>query len=267
MGVRESFELNGKVALVTGGSRGLGLQMATALGEMGARIALSARKPAELEDARMRLANQGINAFTVVNDLSQPDQVPALVDKVVEHYGRIDILVNNAGASWGAPAEHYPLDEQGHEPERDQCVRSESGGGEPLLHTATLREHHRRRVDRSIACGLADGGGCILRIEGGGAASDPCARRRVGTSRHPRHRDLSWFFPLQDDRRLARENRGRGDRKDSARPPGRRYRFDGRGGLSGVGRVAARHRSIHCRRRRRIQCMSRAVNDPSEAAA
>jgi len=110
MGVRESFELNGKVALVTGGSRGLGLQMATALGEMGARIALSARKPAELEDARMRLANQGINAFTVVNDLSQPDQVPALVDKVVEHYGRIDILVNNAGTSWGAPAEHYPLD-------------------------------------------------------------------------------------------------------------------------------------------------------------
>jgi gluconate 5-dehydrogenase len=110
MGVRDLFELQGRVALVTGGSRGLGLQMATALGEMGAMIAISARKADELEQARAQLADHGIDAFTVVNDLTKPDQVPALVDAVSGHYGRMDILVNNAGTSWGAPAEEYPLD-------------------------------------------------------------------------------------------------------------------------------------------------------------
>jgi len=110
MGVRELFELKGRVALITGGSRGLGLQIAQALGEMGARIAISARKPAELEQAKSQLASQGIDALTVVNDLSKPEQVPALVDTVVNSYGGINILVNNAGTSWGATAEEYPID-------------------------------------------------------------------------------------------------------------------------------------------------------------
>jgi NAD(P)-dependent dehydrogenase (short-subunit alcohol dehydrogenase family) len=110
MGVRDLFELRGRVALVTGGSRGLGLQMATALGEMGASIAISARKPAELEQARATLADHGVDAFTVVNDLTKPEQVPALVDAVTGHYGRMDILVNNAGTTWGAPAAEHPLD-------------------------------------------------------------------------------------------------------------------------------------------------------------
>jgi gluconate 5-dehydrogenase len=108
--VRELFELKGKVALVTGGSRGLGLQIAQGLGEMGASIAISARKPAELKEAKSLLAMQGIDALTVVNDLAQPEQVPTLVEAVAAHYGRIDVLVNNAGTSWGAPAEDYPLD-------------------------------------------------------------------------------------------------------------------------------------------------------------
>jgi gluconate 5-dehydrogenase len=110
MGVRELFELEGKVALVTGGSRGLGLQIAQGLGEMGAKIAISARKAAELEEAKSQLANQRIDALTVANDLAKPEQIPALVEAVVGRYGRVDILVNNAGTSWGAPAEQYPLD-------------------------------------------------------------------------------------------------------------------------------------------------------------
>jgi NAD(P)-dependent dehydrogenase (short-subunit alcohol dehydrogenase family) len=110
MGVRELFELNGRVALITGGSRGLGLQIAQALGEMGAKIAISARKAAELEEAKSQLASKGIDALTVVNDLAKSDEVPALVEAVVGHYGSIDILVNNAGTSWGAPAEQYPID-------------------------------------------------------------------------------------------------------------------------------------------------------------
>lgn len=110
MGLRDLFELGGKVALITGGSRGLGLQIAKGLGEMGARIAISARKAGELEEARADLKSHGIEAWTVTNDLSKQDQVPALVDAVVKHYGSIDILVNNAGASWGAKAEEHPLE-------------------------------------------------------------------------------------------------------------------------------------------------------------
>jgi NAD(P)-dependent dehydrogenase (short-subunit alcohol dehydrogenase family) len=110
MGVRQLFELTGKTALITGGSRGLGLQIAQGLGEMGARIAISARKPAELEEAKRQLAERGIEALTVVNDLAKPEQVPALVEAVVDQCGPINILVNNAGTSWGAPAESYPLE-------------------------------------------------------------------------------------------------------------------------------------------------------------
>lgn len=110
MGVRESFDLTGRVALVTGGSRGLGLQIATGLGEMGAKIAISARNAGELGEARAHLAKQGIDALTVVNDLAAPEHAPALVEAVAAHYGAIDILVNNAGTSWGSPAESHPLD-------------------------------------------------------------------------------------------------------------------------------------------------------------
>jgi NAD(P)-dependent dehydrogenase (short-subunit alcohol dehydrogenase family) len=110
MSVREMFELDGRVALVTGGSRGLGLQIATGLGEMGAKIAISARHPAELAEARSHLEKHGIEALTVVNDLTDAAQVPALVEAVLARFGSIHVLVNNAGASWGAPAEQLPLE-------------------------------------------------------------------------------------------------------------------------------------------------------------
>jgi NAD(P)-dependent dehydrogenase (short-subunit alcohol dehydrogenase family) len=110
MALRDLFELGGKVALITGGSRGLGLQIAKGLGEMGAKIAISARKAAELEEAKADLKKHGIDALTVTNDLSKQEQIPALVDAVVGHFGAIDILVNNAGASWGAKAEEHPLE-------------------------------------------------------------------------------------------------------------------------------------------------------------
>jgi gluconate 5-dehydrogenase len=109
MGVRELFELGGQTALVTGASRGLGLQIATALGEMGAKVALCARSQEELERAAARLGDAGIEAFPVPCDLAKPDEVPPLVDRVLERFGQIDILVNNAGASWGGPAEELAL--------------------------------------------------------------------------------------------------------------------------------------------------------------
>ena len=109
MSVRDLFELEGQVAMVTGGSRGLGLQMATALGEMGARVALCARSAPELRRAATLLESQGIDAHAVVCDLADPAQVPSAVEAVLAHYDGIDVLVNNAGTSWGAPAEEMPL--------------------------------------------------------------------------------------------------------------------------------------------------------------
>ena len=107
------FRLDGQVAVVTGGSRGLGLQMARALGQAGAHVAVTARKADELAEAQAQLADQGVKVLTLVNDLQQFDRIPALVDEVVGQLGDVDILVNNAGATWGAPAEDYP-DEAWH---------------------------------------------------------------------------------------------------------------------------------------------------------
>jgi NAD(P)-dependent dehydrogenase (short-subunit alcohol dehydrogenase family) len=110
MSVRDLFDLRGKTALITGGSRGLGLQMAEALGEMGARVAITARKQEELDAAAARLKKLDIDTLTVATDLSKLDTIPALVDQVLAKFGTVDVLVNNAGATWGAPAEDYPAE-------------------------------------------------------------------------------------------------------------------------------------------------------------
>src|SRR5512137_2037965 len=110
MDVKAMFDLTGQVALVTGGSRGLGLQMAEALGELGARVAITARKRNELEDAAGRLGRKGIEVLAVPVDLSIPEAIPGVVGAVVDRFGRIDVLVNNAGTTWGAPAESHPLE-------------------------------------------------------------------------------------------------------------------------------------------------------------
>lgn len=110
MAVTELFDLTGKTALVTGGSRGLGLQMAEALGEMGAKVAITARKANELDAAQIHLKGMGIEVLTHACDLSDPAASGPLVDKVLGQWGALDILVNNAGATWGAPAEDHPLE-------------------------------------------------------------------------------------------------------------------------------------------------------------
>lgn len=108
--VQQLFDLTGQVALVTGGSRGLGLQMAEALGEAGAKIVLTSRKAADLEEAAADLAARGIDARWIAADASRPEDVQRVVSETMQRLGRIDILVNNAGATWGAPAEDYPLE-------------------------------------------------------------------------------------------------------------------------------------------------------------
>ena len=108
--VQQLFDLKGKTALVTGGSRGLGLQMAHALGEAGARIMLSSRKADELEKAVADLQAAGIDARWIAADCAQEADIHRLADETLERMGDIDILVNNAGAAWGAPAEDHPID-------------------------------------------------------------------------------------------------------------------------------------------------------------
>ncbi len=108
--IQQLFDLSGRVALVTGGSRGLGLQIAEALGEAGAKIMLTSRKAADLEEAAGDLSTKGIDARWVAGDASRPDAVHHVVDETLQRLGQIDILVNNAGATWGAPAEDHPLD-------------------------------------------------------------------------------------------------------------------------------------------------------------
>jgi gluconate 5-dehydrogenase len=107
--VQQLFDLTGQVALVTGGSRGLGLQMAEALGEAGAKVMLTSRKAADLEEAAAQLSERGIDARWIAADASDPLQIQKVVDETMQRLGRIDVLVNNAGATWGAPAEDYPL--------------------------------------------------------------------------------------------------------------------------------------------------------------
>ena len=110
MSLAKLLDLHGKVALVTGGSRGLGLQMAEVLGELGAKVAITARKKSELDDAAAHLKSQGIEALPVVCDMGDLAAIPPMVDRVITALGPIDILVNNAGTSWGAPSIEHPLD-------------------------------------------------------------------------------------------------------------------------------------------------------------
>lgn len=110
MRLHELFDLSGNVALITGGSRGLGFQIAQALGEFGARVVLVARKEAELIEATQSLAAAGIAAEYVVGDLSSAAGVTGLIEELGARKHSVDILVNCAGATWGAPAADYPAE-------------------------------------------------------------------------------------------------------------------------------------------------------------
>src|SRR5471032_3105081 len=99
MSVKTLLDLGGKVALVTGASRGLGLQIATGLGEMCARLVLASRKAADIEAAAAGLKAAGVDAASVTCDLANPQSLAECVSKVLADHGKIDILVNNAGAT------------------------------------------------------------------------------------------------------------------------------------------------------------------------
>lgn len=108
--IKTLFDLTGKRALVTGGSRGLGLQIAQSLGEAGATIMLSSRKQADLDEAVAELSAAGIKAYAVAADCGTTEGALTLAGEAIKQLGDVDILVNNAGATWGAPAEDHPIE-------------------------------------------------------------------------------------------------------------------------------------------------------------
>ena len=109
--IKALFDLTGRGALITGGSRGLGFQIAQSLGEAGARVIIAARKADELQEATATLRGAGIDADWIAADCAREDDINRLAAETLQRTGgKLDILVNNAGATWGAPAEDYPTE-------------------------------------------------------------------------------------------------------------------------------------------------------------
>ncbi|MED3864644.1 SDR family oxidoreductase [Priestia megaterium] len=110
MHIKDLFDLTGKTAIITGGGRGLGEQMAEGLAEAGANIVLCSRKKEACQQVAARLATMGVKTLALACDISQPEDIKNVVHQTIETFGRIDILINNSGATWGAPVEEMPLE-------------------------------------------------------------------------------------------------------------------------------------------------------------
>ena len=111
MNVKQLFDLSGRVAIITGGSIGLGRQMAEGLADMGANVVLCARKKERCEQTAEELKRLGVNTLALACDVKNPSSIQEVVDATIKQFGRIDILVNNAGTSWGAPVEAMTLEQ------------------------------------------------------------------------------------------------------------------------------------------------------------
>src|SRR5229473_4428530 len=105
-----SFDFKGEVVVVTGGSRGLGLEIAHAFGYAGAQVVITARREQWLTEAEKFLKERAISAYAMTCDVANASSVEQTVQQILEKCGKIDVLVNNAGLTWGAPAENMPLD-------------------------------------------------------------------------------------------------------------------------------------------------------------
>ena len=110
MNVKKLLDLSGRVAIISGGSIGLGRQMAEGLAEMGANLVLCARKKERCEQAAQALKQLGIETLAMACDVKNPEQIRSVVEGTMSRFGRVDILINNAGTSWGAPVEKMRLE-------------------------------------------------------------------------------------------------------------------------------------------------------------
>lgn len=104
------FDFSGDVVLITGGSRGLGFEIAQAFGAAGATVVITARREQWLNEAERALKEQHVNVYAAICDVADPTSVERLLQQSIAACGKIDILVNNAGLTWGAPAEEMPFE-------------------------------------------------------------------------------------------------------------------------------------------------------------
>lgn len=105
-----TFNFSGEVALVTGGSRGLGLEIAQGFGAAGATVVITARREQWLAEAERSLKEQGVTVHSMLCDVADASSVQQAVQQALDTCGKIDVLVNNAGLTWGAPAETMPFE-------------------------------------------------------------------------------------------------------------------------------------------------------------
>jgi gluconate 5-dehydrogenase len=110
MNVKEMFDLSGKVAIVTGGGRGIGLKMAEGLAEAGANIVLCSRKLKNCQETAKEISKMGVKVLPLQCDVKSPGDIQSVVEATLKEFSRLDILVNNSGVSWGAPPEEFPLE-------------------------------------------------------------------------------------------------------------------------------------------------------------
>lgn len=110
MKIRELFSLKDKTAIVTGGGRGLGLQIAAAYAEAGANVVICSRNLDVCRQITDAFKEKGVRSLAFKCDVSNPEEIQHVVDETIKEFGRIDILVNNSGTSWGAPALEMPAD-------------------------------------------------------------------------------------------------------------------------------------------------------------
>lgn len=141
--ISELFDLSGRVAIVTGGSRGLGKEMAEGLAEAGARLMLCARRAEWLTPTLDEMRKKGFQVEGLVADVSKPAEVQKVVDGTIAAFGEVHILVNNAGVTWGENPETMPLDKW-------QKVIDVNLTGAFLFSQAAAREMLKKRYGRII---------------------------------------------------------------------------------------------------------------------
>ena len=199
MSLEKLFDLTGKTALITGGSRGLGLQIAEALGEMGARLVLSARKMDELQTASGNLKAKGVDAHAIAADSSNPDDIARLAAAARTHLGEIDILVNNAGATLGRTGRGSSARRvgQGDEPQRARYLSIDAGGRARFDDSSAQGSHHQRGVDRGLVgqCPGDDEHDCLQHQQGSAGEFHAYAGGRMGQVQHYGQRTRTGFFP------------------------------------------------------------------------
>jgi NAD(P)-dependent dehydrogenase (short-subunit alcohol dehydrogenase family) len=244
MNLRELFDLEGRVAVVTGGSIGLGRQMAEALAELGADVVLCARRKERCQQAADELRGLGVRTLALGCNVAEPAEVRQMVDAALAAFGRIDVLVNNAGTSWGMPAEDMRLEHW------NKVIDTNLTGTflcAQAVGRAMLRETRGSIVNIASVAGLGGAhpgpapGRRLPRQQGGRHRVHEGPGLRVGAPRHPRQRHRPGVVPHTHVEAGDRAARGPHAALDPPGPLRQRPRPQGGRCVPGLGGLGLRH--------------------------